>query len=421
MQRLQRYASLDLRFAETKSLVDAVSGQNLITFTRASSGTFVDAAGVLQTAATDVARFDHNPTTGESLGLLVEEQRTNLLLRSEEFDNASWSNTGLVAYGSGSVANTTATTAPNDTFTAEKIVETSGDTTHFTAQTLTIVNATVYTLSVYAKAAERSRVALYFGGAGGAAQGIIVNLSNGTFAANIVAAPTRYSIAPAGNGWYRISITATSAGTAANHSVYICDNSNAFSYTGNGTSGIYIWGAQLEAGAFPTSYIPTTTAAVTRSADVASITGANFSSWYRQDEGTVLIEYRDNGVGGNRSPYFINDGTLGNRIGLFLNGSTTINHRIIASGAATNPGSLSSVLNQRNKHALTTAIGADRCIAVSNGTLSTSSSPVSNPAVTRLDIGTGPGGTLDWLNATVARIVFWPARLSNANLRALTQ
>jgi len=74
--------SLDLRFADDKSLIDAVTGQQLVTHTRVGSGTFTDSAGTLQTAATNVPRFDHNPTTGESLGLLVEEARTNLLLNS---------------------------------------------------------------------------------------------------------------------------------------------------------------------------------------------------------------------------------------------------------------------------------------------------------------------------------------------------
>ena len=73
--------SLDLQFANQLSLIDRISGQQLVTFTRASNGTYTDSAGVLQTAATDVPRFDHDPTTGESLGLLVEEQRTNLLLQ----------------------------------------------------------------------------------------------------------------------------------------------------------------------------------------------------------------------------------------------------------------------------------------------------------------------------------------------------
>jgi hypothetical protein len=76
--------TLDLNFARVKAL------DPRITFTRASGGSYVGADGLIKYAGVNEARFDHNPTTGESLGLLVEEQRTNLLLRSEEFDNASW-------------------------------------------------------------------------------------------------------------------------------------------------------------------------------------------------------------------------------------------------------------------------------------------------------------------------------------------
>jgi hypothetical protein len=81
-RRARAVPSLDLRFAESKSLVDSVSGQILITFTRASTGTFVDSDGVIRSAGNDVPRFYHNPVTGECLGLLVEEQRQNLLLNS---------------------------------------------------------------------------------------------------------------------------------------------------------------------------------------------------------------------------------------------------------------------------------------------------------------------------------------------------
>jgi hypothetical protein len=99
--------SLDLRFAETKSLNDFISSTNLITFTRASNATFVDSNGLIQTATTDVPRFDHNPATGESLGLLVEEQRVNLLLNSETLATQTVTVTAaartLSFYGTGSV------------------------------------------------------------------------------------------------------------------------------------------------------------------------------------------------------------------------------------------------------------------------------------------------------------------------------
>jgi len=99
--------TLDLRFASSKSLNDYVSGQNLITHTRAGNATFFDANGTIQTAGADVARFDHNPATGESLGLLIEEARTNLLLNSETLATQSVTVTAaahtLSFYGTGTV------------------------------------------------------------------------------------------------------------------------------------------------------------------------------------------------------------------------------------------------------------------------------------------------------------------------------
>jgi hypothetical protein len=177
---------------------------------------------------------------------------------------------------------------------------------------------------------------------------------------------------------------------------------------------------QLEQGAFATSVIPTSGAATaTRSADLASITGSNFSSWYRQDEGTILVQYRDLGVGPNRLPYFINDGTLNNRIGFFIQSATTIVHRVVTNNVSANPGNLATTLSTRNRHAIAATVGST--IAASNGTLSTESSPASMPIVTRLDIGTGPGGVLDWINAPLERITYFPTRLSNTTLQNITK
>jgi hypothetical protein len=94
------------------------------------------------------------------------------------------------------------------------------------------------------------------------------------------------------NGWWRIIVTATTTGGAINlqSRIHICSASGVTSYTGNGTSGIIVWGAQHEAGAFATSYIPTTSASATRAADVATMTGTNFSSWYNQSEGTLVAD-----------------------------------------------------------------------------------------------------------------------------------
>jgi hypothetical protein len=82
--------TLDYRFALDRREIEAISLTDKLTYTGATNGTFVNRAGLIERATTDQPRFDHGPASRQSLGLLVEEQRANLLLRSEEFDNASW-------------------------------------------------------------------------------------------------------------------------------------------------------------------------------------------------------------------------------------------------------------------------------------------------------------------------------------------
>jgi hypothetical protein len=219
--------SLDLRFADNKSLVNATTGAQLVTFTRASSGTFVNSAGVLQTAV------------------------TNLLLRSEEFDNASW-------IKSGSSVTQNAAIAPNGTLTADKLVEdSSASTVHYLTVTSTVA-ATTCTQSIHAKAGERSWIALQgFNGATNptayfdVATGVVGSTSNGASAA----------ISALADGWYRCSITYTvNSGTTTTAAVYLATTNNSAVYTGNGTSGLFLWGAQLEQASTVGEYIPTVAA-----------------------------------------------------------------------------------------------------------------------------------------------------------------
>jgi hypothetical protein len=279
--------SLSLNFARSKKL------DPRITFTRTSSATRINETGLVEVVPANAPRFDHSydPVSGSvrSLGLLVEESRTNLLLRSEEFDNVAWSKLQ---------ASITANTivAPDGTLTGDKLVEdTTPTSTHEVDQgSISFVSGTVYTFSVYAKAAERSSLRLAFlSTAFGTPVSYNYNLSAGTFALITSGTSNSASIQLIGDGWYRCSITAQATSTiSASVKILLVSGTVTAVYTGDGTSGIYIWGAQLEAGAFPTSYIPTTTSTVTRTADNASITGSNFSDWYRQDEGTLNLSYR---------------------------------------------------------------------------------------------------------------------------------
>lgn len=243
---------------------------------------------VLLTAASGVPRFEHNPVTGESLGLEIEEQRTNLITYSEQFDNAAWTKSNTTV-----TANTIV--APDGTLTGDKVVESNSTSRHEITLASAIAGATAgatYTLSLFAKAAGRSYVEVFF------ATGEITNnpyaifdLANGTVSYSSGATA---SIISTGNGFYRCSITAIPLSTTITPFLGIVNTASTArlnSYTGDGFSGIYIWGAQLEAGAFPTSYIPTTTAQVTRAADAASMTGANFSSWFNQGPGSFFVDY----------------------------------------------------------------------------------------------------------------------------------
>ena len=404
-------SALDLNFAVRKSLVDSVSGNNLVTFTRASSATFTGSDGLIKTATTNEARFDHNPTTGESLGLLVEEARTNLLLRSEEFNDASWNKTNASI-------TVNAISAPNNTVTADKLVEDTATSTHTCTQGFTgLLDNTIYTFSAYLKQAERTIAVFVIRTKAGSFPAVYFNLTSGIFS-NASAGITA-SIVNTGNGWYKCSATLDIGSGGSTPTLFILPTTAAGvqTYTGDGTSGIYLWGAQLEAGAFPTSYIPTTTATVTRAADVASITGSNFSSWYNQTEGTVFTESRQIGdVLGFIAA--ISDGTDNNRIAQFRNG-TTLSSRCVRAGTATNPGNVTITLSQSLVKSVIAAV-ANSCGAAVNGTLATDATPTALPTVDRIGIGLGAPGSTP-LNGTIKRLVYWGQRLPNNVLQAITQ
>ena len=256
--------TLDYRFALDRTELDAVTLTDKLTFTRAATCAFTNLGGNLQLAGANVPRFDHSPSTLQSLGLLVEEARTNLLLRSEELENAAWTKVG-------STISANSIASPSGAITADTLVEDTSTGTHRCLITATIANTTIYTVSVYAKAAGRTHVRL--SGGSGLAGEIIANLSNGTVASSSGA--TNPTVQSVGNGWYRVSFTtAASTGTTGQVQVQLVQGTSTTSYTGDGTSGIYLWGAQLEAGAFPTSYIPTTSATITCSETATvSLTG----------------------------------------------------------------------------------------------------------------------------------------------------
>jgi hypothetical protein len=362
---------------------------------------------VLLSAANNVARFDHNPVTGESLGLLIEEQRTNLLTRSEEFNDSAW-----VKTASSITANTVV--APDGTLTGDKLVEDTTNASHLITRSVSVTSGTTYTYSLFAKAAERSIIRIATGLAFPSAA-VTVSLSDGSVSDGTAV------VQQVGNGWLRISLTVTASSTGSAE-IYtasrITTGGGSSAYTGDGFSGIYIWGAQLEAGAFPTSYIPTVASQVTRSADAASMTGANFSSWYRADSGTVLVDgWQLRGSTNFNNPvFYITDGTENNYIRQL--GSFRI--------ASVNVNGVSQFSNDFGAPSLTTQYKSSLAYKVNDfaacfggGAVATDSSGVL-PVVDRLLIGRRVSGD-GVINGTIKKLAFYPERLSNAELQALTQ
>ena len=407
--------SLDLQFANLKNLNNITTGTSPVTFTRASSGTFVGSNGLIQSAATNVPRFDHTPTTGVSLGLLVEEQRANQLLWSEEANNPAWN-----IPSSSVLVNANVAVAPDGATTADKVVEATNTGGHsIEVSGFAFQSGVTYTVSFYAKAVERRRFRLTFPTVF-TNRLVFVDINPASYGV-ISSGGTVTQVIPAGNDWFRVVSTSTCTTTTAGARIGITfvDTGTNVSYTGDGFSGLLIWGAQLEAGAFPTSYIPTTTATVTRAADVASITGTNFSSWYNQTEGTVFCQFVDSVGTGTENPFSVNDNTLNNRFNLFVTSNNTLSLRLVVGGVATNPNNLTVVPTTQIRAAIAAKTGTNECNGAANGNLSSASSPTSMPNVNQLNIGSR-NGALEPLNGTIARLTYWPVRLPNAVLQQIT-
>jgi hypothetical protein len=274
--------ALDLQFAADKTMT-ARKGPTPV-FTRGSTATFVGSDGLIQSAAINAARFDHDPVTLACKGLLIEESRTN----DSRHSGAIVINTGWLSSGTTSVVDGVGPDGNN----AYTVTETAATAIHTIANTggvagigaTSITSGTVYTGSIFIKKETGSVdwIQITLGSAGfGTAQYANFNIVTGV-AGNFagLASGTSPRIENYGNGWYRCSISVTATATtllSLNTVIAFINNTNgttrAPSYAGSTSNKVLANLCQFEAGSFPTSYIPTTTGSVVRRADVCSITG----------------------------------------------------------------------------------------------------------------------------------------------------
>jgi hypothetical protein len=289
------------------------SGTGDLAFTRGSTKTRTNAAGTVVNVASGVAAIDYRNADGSlsSTGrLLLEAQRTNVALQSE-----------TITAGTGTTVTLDTTSAPTGLNTADKLVEDTSTGLHFTSFGGLLggtVDSSVYCVGIFAKAAGRTRFTMFDNGQVTAGSSTF-DLSNGT----VVSGTGR--IENYGSGWYRCTIfPAKSTSTTANVQIRIVDTGTNTSYTGNGTSGLFLWGKQIEANAtYPSSYIPTTTAAVTRLAEIPQKTGV--ASLIGQSAGAFFADINISAFNTITTIFTVSDGTGNNRIRLRRTGAQVFN------------------------------------------------------------------------------------------------
>jgi hypothetical protein len=361
-------------------------------------------------------RFDHNPTTGESLGLLVEEQRTNLRTYSEAILSANLYGTTNSTLTTVSIANPFGGTTAS-LFTLNVGANTGNNTDGFNfGSGVTLVNSTAHAQFLFVKPAGATVLRLRSNTGGSLFDFTLTG--NGT-APSPSADLQSAAIVPFPNGWYRVSWIFTSTTSApGNRGDYWTIKTN----VADGTNGLYVVGAQLEAGAFPTSYIPTTTATVTRSADVASISGSNFSSWYRQDEGTVLVETRlQSTVARNAAGIDLNDNSTNNRLIFRAFTTGSFDQYIARSGGSTvatiASANIPSLLLRKSAIAYRVDDFALTAEGLAPNTDTSGAVPV---GVNQAFIGSALSGT-EFLGGHIRRLCYWNQRLPNSTLEAITR
>jgi hypothetical protein len=270
------------------------NGNGDLTFSRASTATRTNESGVIESVASNVPRLDYSGGA-TCPRLLLEPQRTNLALQSENF-STTWTTNNLSV-------TTNVVNSPDGTLTADEIVSTTSANANVgISQAITIVNNTTYSASFYVKPNTQRYIFIGLTAVGGVQHYVTVVIDTDDFTVGQTAVGTTSgtlvstNIEAASNGFYRVTLTASinrtdgriRIGFANAKTGNFINATGDVAVTGSLGNSLYLWGAQVEAGAFRSTYIPTTTATVTRLADNASKTG--ISSLIGQTEGTIYFE-----------------------------------------------------------------------------------------------------------------------------------
>ena len=380
-----------------------------VTVTRAlNTATRINSSGLVEIVNANLPRFDYDSITLAPKGLLIEEARTNLLTYSDQFNNAAWVKSGLNT--TGTPAYIDVAVSPDGTSNADFMIEDTANSQHTTRVSATMAATTTHTYSFFVKAAGRINISVSrFNSA-------VVPSFLHTFTLTGSGSSSGGTVTALSNGWYRCSGSFTTTGAGVGGFVILLSDGTGTTYLGDGTSGVYIWGAQLEAGAFATSYIPTTTGSVTRNADVVSMTGTNFSDWYNDSEGTISVLVSDlkNTVSaalasldlGNTNRMTLN--AIGGDV-LFAVRLSAVLQANISCGAYTS-----------GQYQIVGAYKNNNFAAAANGNATTTDTSGTIPTATKLSIGSYNIGNLT-MTGYIKKLAYYSQRLVDNEVQAFSK
>lgn len=378
-----------------------------ITITRAlNTATVCDSSGYITTVNADLPRFNYDPISAVCKGLLVEEARTNQIQDSAFsaftalIGNNVWINAVLQLDSTPNFA-----TSPNNTQTAALLAVNTTSTNRGTQYRTGITTAGTYTNSCFAKAASTdTKCSMYVVGDTSATNGCRVEFTltgQGSFATPVLTGTATTGVATIQrfkDDWYRCTVTATLA-APANVSFFCFPGTRLAQTTASQT---LVWGAQLEAGTFATSYIPTSAGAATRNADVAAMTGADFSDWYNQSKGTFRVDAISN-ASGNRPIISADDNTANESLVIKTQGNAPTFE--ITDGGSPQASVAAGTVSLNETAFAYVSYDVD-FFGIARPTARQVDTSGTVPTVDRLRIGADQAG--NYFNNTIQQIQFWP-------------
>lgn len=393
---------------------------------RVGSASYTNLSGFLVMASSGVARssaYSYDAAGAlKPVGLLVENSATNLLLRSSELETAPWSKNRVSAVKS-------STLAPDGVdFYREIAITDSTSTPSVFVANPALSTTTTTTFSAYVKAGTTSLCSLRIYDTANVALATF-DLASGVVQSKSGTSIVSAYITPAGGGAWRISITVDyGSRTPTSLTAYLCVNFNG-PVVGDS---VLAWGMQLEVGSYPTSYIPTTTAQVTRAADVTTSTQAvrandvaavnNLTPWFNQSQSTLFVDFTpgETGVGSVNSAIYMGSSNLSNDYVIVRRSSGSSILGMLGSSNGTNQATLTGLSNSPTGVNCRVAMAwkfNDSACSVNGGNAVLDNSVIL-PAPTRMLIG--GASSQQFINGHMRQVRYYPRRLTDAELKAMT-